>query len=117
MEEGDRCPDGPTTHGLVLEGHAEVLAIKRKRNLTLVHVEVDSKNTLLFEGLAVLATLSIATVSQLAKAIKSESEIVVAEGVAHTELLLRRDPDFEFVLRARVSYNLPVVLPVHERSV
>lgn len=117
MEERYGRPDGPSAHSLVLKSHSEVLAVESERDLTLVHVEVHPENAFFLERLAIFTTLSVTTVSQLAKAVKSKSEIVVTKGVAHAEFLLSRDADFEFVLGARVRYNLPVVLPVHKWSI
>ena len=55
--------------------------------------------------------------AQLAKPIETKTEVIVAEGVRHAEFLLGRHTDLEFVLGARICYDFPIVLPVHERSI
>ena len=55
--------------------------------------------------------------AELAEAIEPESEVVVAEGIADTELLLGGHTDLKLVLGTRVRNNLPVVLSIHKGSV
>jgi len=56
-------------------------------------------------------------VAQLPEPVKAETEIVVAESVADGKLLLGGHTDFELVLSPGISYDFPVVLPVHERPI
>ena len=55
--------------------------------------------------------------AELAKAIETESEVVITESVAYAELLLCSNTDFQLVFCSCVGNNLPVVLSIHERSV
>ena len=117
MQERDGGPDGPTSQGVVLKRQPEELPIEGKRHDALVHVQIDAQNALLFERLAVLATICVTAMAQLAKPIETKTEVIVAEGVSHAEFLLGRHTDFELVLSASVRYDFPVVLSVHEGSI
>ena len=117
MEERDACPNRSPTQGIVLECKPKELTIKCEGKLPFLHIEKDAQDSLFLEGFAVLAALGVASVPQLAEAVKPEAEIVVAEGVAHAELLLRGHSYFKLVLCARVRYDLPVVLSVHKGSI
>lgn len=55
--------------------------------------------------------------SQLAKAIETKAEVIVAECIADTEFLLCSHSDLELVLCPSICNDLPVVLTIHEGSV
>lgn len=67
--------------------------------------------------MAILDTLRVAPVTKLTHAVETVSEVVVAECVANTELLLQRDTDLELMLSACICDDLPVVLAVHKWSI
>lgn len=71
-----------------MEGHTEVLAVEGKRDLTLVHIEVDSQDAPFLERLAIFFTIGIAAMAQLAESVEAEAKVVVAKGVGDTEFLL-----------------------------
>jgi len=100
-----------------LKGQSKELSVQSERQRAIVHVEEHPQDALFLEWLAVLATFSVAPMSQLPKAIEGKAKIVVTESIRYAELLLSGDPNFELVLSSCVSYNFPVVLTVHERSI
>lgn len=109
-----RGPYWTPSQRFIREGNTEIFAVKRIGELPLFHVKIHAQNAPLFEGFAILATLSIISVPQLAQPIEAKTEFKVAKGCVRTEFLLRRHANFEFVFGARVSYHLPIVFPVHE---
>ena len=55
--------------------------------------------------------------TELTEAIESESEIIITESIAYTELLLGSHTYLKFMFSPRICYDFPVVLSIHKRSV
>ena len=117
VQQWDSCPDGAPPQSIILKGQSKELAIQSEWQRAFIHVEEYPQDALLLEWLAVLATLSIASMPQLPKSVEAKAEIIVTESVRNAKLLLSGHPNFKFMLSARVSNNLPVVLTVHERPI
>ena len=94
MEQGDGCPDWPSAQSIVFEGQPEEFSIESKRELALVHVQEHTEYAFFLEWLAVLAPFCVAAMAQLAESVKSKAEVIIAEGIGYTELLLSRDSNF-----------------------
>lgn len=116
MQQGDSRPDRSTPQCWIFERHPIVLPIDRERQLTLDHIQVDSKDPLLLEGHTVFLSLGVASVAQLAHPVEPKAEVIVTKRVTNWELLLQCHTNFELVLSPGVRYDLPVMVPVHERS-
>jgi hypothetical protein len=66
---------------------------------------------------SVLLTLRRRPMSQLSRSIEAKPKLIVTKGCVQVEPLLGCYTDFKFVLCPRISYDLPVVVSVHEGSV
>ena len=82
MKKGYGCPDGASSQRVVLERKTEEFTVQGERHQALFHVQVNAQDTLLLERLAVLTAFSVTPMAQLAEPIETETEVVVAKGVA-----------------------------------
>lgn len=110
-------PNWSSSQWFILKCYALVDTVDTKAQLSLVHVEKNPEDTFLFELMAVFSAFRIGAVSQLTHSVEPKAKIIIAKRIAHTELLLQSDTNFKLVLCSWVCHNLPVVLPVHKRSV
>ena len=117
MEERDSCPNWSFFESLILESNSEILSIQSKRNLPLVHIEENSQDTSLLEWFSIFITLSIAAMSQLPEAIIGIAKLIITKGIATAENWLWSDSNFQLMLCPSISNYLPIMLPIHKRSV
>jgi hypothetical protein len=93
----------------VLESHTEAFSIQGKCNCALIHIQANSKYSILLKFLAIGRTAGIGPISELAEPIESKPNLSVAEGRVEIYVSLNRDSNFQLIFSSGISVDFPVV--------
>ena len=79
MQQTDSGVEGTNLELWIIKGYPKILAINSKSHCPLVHIDKDTQDSVSLKGLAIVRTILVGVVSELAYSKEGPAILIIAE--------------------------------------